>query len=148
MFKLNDTSKGFAPRPNLHCVWIRANELPNAPFVAVWIDLEMTAFKASKDEQQAVSASSAVFASEPEPPPPAFSASLNSCGWGNVPSAVLALTENGINHSLQNSFSMVNQRSPEECTAAIHLVVMSGSQDSSNRIMESAGDRIRKEALC
>lgn len=37
-------SQNFATSQNLYCVWIRADETPGAPLIAVWIDTKMRAF--------------------------------------------------------------------------------------------------------
>ena len=43
-------------RPALYCVWIRPNEMPEEPLVAVWIDSQMRAFSdaSSKHELHAL----------------------------------------------------------------------------------------------
>jgi hypothetical protein len=37
-------SQNFATSQDLYCIWIRADETPGAPLIAVWIDTKMRAF--------------------------------------------------------------------------------------------------------
>jgi hypothetical protein len=70
MFKLNNDSQPFSAQPNLYCVWIRADERPNAPFVSVWIDRQMTAFETPGDEHPVDSSATPLCASESDEYPP------------------------------------------------------------------------------
>ena len=45
MFRNHDVSQDSAATPSLYCVWIRANETPGAPLIAVWMDSKMRAFE-------------------------------------------------------------------------------------------------------
>jgi hypothetical protein len=49
MFKTDNVSQNFVTTSNLYCVWIRANETPGAPLVAVWVDSKMRAFEAEEN---------------------------------------------------------------------------------------------------
>jgi hypothetical protein len=44
MYKSDYASQKFATFQDLYCVWIRADETPGAPLIAVWIDTKMRAF--------------------------------------------------------------------------------------------------------
>lgn len=44
MLKIYDASQNFATTQDLYCVWIRADEAPAAPLIAVWMDTKMRAF--------------------------------------------------------------------------------------------------------
>jgi hypothetical protein len=68
MFKLKNDSQAFSAQPNLYCVWIRADERPNAPLVSVCIDRQMTAFETSREEHPAAFSSEPVPASDPDHP--------------------------------------------------------------------------------
>lgn len=52
MFHSNNASKNFAKTQDLYCVWIRVNETPGAPLVAVWVDSKMRAFATAEDESK------------------------------------------------------------------------------------------------
>ena len=66
MFDFNHATPDFAVRPRLYCVWTRANQEPNAPLVAIWIDREMTAFQSSGQEHPVDSSSAPLLAAEPD----------------------------------------------------------------------------------
>lgn len=68
MFKLNNSLPDFAAQPNLYCVWIRANERPNASLVSVWMDRRMTAFESATSESLADSQPEQVLDAELDPP--------------------------------------------------------------------------------
>jgi hypothetical protein len=50
MFETDNAAQNFITTPNLYCVWIRANETPGAPLIAVWVDSKMRAFEAEGNE--------------------------------------------------------------------------------------------------
>jgi len=81
MFKLSNSSQTFSARPNLYCVWMRANERSDAPLVRVWIDRSMRAFETSKEEQPVAFPSEAMPASDPDhPASPRFALELMPAG--------------------------------------------------------------------
>lgn len=45
MFKSNNDSRSLFTKRDLSCVWIRANESPDAPLVCVWTDAKMRGFE-------------------------------------------------------------------------------------------------------
>ena len=45
MRNVTNNKKNLEARQSLYCVWIVANEQPNAPLVSVWIDPAMRAFE-------------------------------------------------------------------------------------------------------
>lgn len=49
MFRTDKVSQNFVTTSDLYCVWIRANETPGAPLVAVWVDSKMRAFEAEEN---------------------------------------------------------------------------------------------------
>lgn len=58
---LNKNPDRFGVGSSIYCVWIRANDAPNAPLVAVWIDPQMRALGTSAEaacEQTETAASS------------------------------------------------------------------------------------------
>ena len=52
MFNSKNASKNFANAQDLYCVWIRPNETPGAPLVAVWVDSKMRAFATAGNESE------------------------------------------------------------------------------------------------
>jgi hypothetical protein len=44
MFEDN-ASQNFVATQDLYCVWIRADKIPGAPLIAVWMDTKMRAFE-------------------------------------------------------------------------------------------------------
>jgi hypothetical protein len=47
MFKSDNILDNWGTTQNLYCVWIRADETPSAPLIAVWMDTKMRAFEGS-----------------------------------------------------------------------------------------------------
>ena len=52
MFDFISNRKALVPSKSLYCVWIRAHEGENAPFIRVWIDLSMTMFESRAKVQE------------------------------------------------------------------------------------------------
>lgn len=44
MFKSDDVLRNLVTTQDLYCVWIRADETPGAPLIAVWMDTKMRGF--------------------------------------------------------------------------------------------------------
>jgi hypothetical protein len=51
MFVVENNSKNSLARRSLYCVWVRKDDRPSAPLVAIWIDPAMRAFESQVSEQ-------------------------------------------------------------------------------------------------
>lgn len=67
MFKNDNASLTFNTSESLYCVWIRANETPGAPLIAVWVDPQMRAFENVTEADTATAAAVEVEEETPEP---------------------------------------------------------------------------------
>ena len=52
MFATNKFETIISTASGLYCVWIPANEAPNAPLACIWIDPRMTAFESASGATQ------------------------------------------------------------------------------------------------
>lgn len=51
MFVVENNSKNSLARRSLYCVWVRKDDHPSAPLVAIWVDPAMRAFESQVSEQ-------------------------------------------------------------------------------------------------
>jgi hypothetical protein len=80
MFRSKNDSRSIFPRQDLSCVWIRANESPDAPLVCIWTDAKMRAFEG--------------------PETGTVEATVDSAPTDDGPKRTQALTAEGIKHSV------------------------------------------------